>query len=70
MSDQVINVLKSWLAVFLSAVITAALTSLATDVWDWRTILFAGLVAVLPVIRNWLNANDTRYGKGYVPTQP
>lgn len=64
MSEQTINVIKSWVAVFLSAVITAVLTSLTTNTWDWRTILFAGLVAVLPVIRNWLNPQDTRYGRG------
>lgn len=65
MSKQAINVVKSWFAVFLSAVITSVLTALATDVWDWRSILFAGLVAVLPVIRNWLNEADPRYGRGY-----
>jgi hypothetical protein len=71
MSDQVINVVWSWLRVFLSAVLTYVLAGLAAGTsLDWKAVGIAGAVAVLPVIINWLNASDTRYGKGYVPTQP
>lgn len=54
----------SWLKVFVAAVLAGVLTATATGVWDWRALLFAGLAAVLPVIINWLDPNDTRYGKG------
>ncbi len=54
----------SWLKVFAAAVLSGVLTATVTDVWDWRALLFAGLAAVLPVIINWLDPNDTRYGRG------
>ncbi len=69
MSDQVINVVWSWLRVFLSAILTYVLAGLAADTaLEWQAILIAGAVAVLPVIINWLNVNDPRYGRGY--TEP
>ena len=54
----------SWLKVFLAAVLAGVLTATVTNVWDWRALLFAGLTAVLPVIINWLDTSDTRYGRG------
>ena len=54
----------SWLKVFLSAVLTAVLTAIATGDWTLLTILFAGLVSVIPVIINWLDTSDPRYGRG------
>jgi hypothetical protein len=67
MSPDVKAMIGSWIKVFLSAVLTAVLTSIATGDWYWLTILFAGLVSVLPVIKNYLDEGDPRYGKGYVP---
>ena len=55
----------SWLRIFLAAILTAVLTSITTGDWYWLTILFAGLVSTLPVIINWLNPNDPRYGHTY-----
>jgi hypothetical protein len=67
MNDQVINVVWSWLRVFLSAILTYVLAGLAADTTlEWQAILIAGAVAVLPVVINWLNAGDPRYGRGYV----
>jgi hypothetical protein len=66
MNSQAVAVILSWLKIFTASVLTAVLTSLATDVWDWKTIVFAGLVSVLPVIINWLSPSDPRYGRGYV----
>lgn len=67
MNAQTKAVLASWGRVFAAAILTYVLTGLAAGTaLDWRAVLVAGLVAVLPVIINWLNANDPRYGVGYV----
>lgn len=66
MNAQVKAVLASWVKVFLAAVLTAWLAGLTSGgAIDWRALLIAGAVAVLPVIINWLNPNDNRYGRGY-----
>jgi hypothetical protein len=71
MSKETKNMIRSWANVFVAAVITAWLTLLVSTQslsLDWgaaEAILIAGLVAVLPVIRNYLNPEDHRYGKGY-----
>ena len=68
MNAQTKAVLASWGKVFTAAVLTYVLTGLAAGTaLDWRAVLVAGLVAVLPVIINWLSPNDPRYGNGYVP---
>ena len=62
--------IKSWVNAFFAAVVTALLVVIVntqTLALDWKTIeaiLIAGLVAVLPVIRNYFDTSDTRYGKG------
>lgn len=64
------EVVYSWLKVFGASILTAFLTiltatqALPTSVEAWTGILVAGLVSVIPVIINWLNPNDTRYGRG------
>jgi hypothetical protein len=62
------TVLASWLRVFGAALLTAFLIDLtqggSLDVFsNWGTWVVAGLVSVLPVIINWLNPNDPRYGR-------
>ena len=54
------RMLESWAKVFVAAVITAYLSGVA----DWLTLLNAGLVAVLPVILNWVNPHYKGYGRG------
>lgn len=60
----------SWLRVFGASVLTAFLAiltstqALPTSVEAWQGILIAGLVSVIPVVINWFNSNDTRYGRG------
>jgi hypothetical protein len=55
-------IFKSWANVFLAAVITAFLVvivdtgTLAFDLKTAEAILIAGLVAVLPVIKNYLDS--------------
>lgn len=74
MSDQMRAMLGSWARVFMVAVITAFL-AMQTPPWDvtgdqWLAVLWAGILSVLPVILNWLNPNDPRYGRGSQTTPP
>ena len=69
MSTQMKAMFKSWLNVFLSATIAsllALLTESGVDGLDMRAllaVLISGAVAGLPVIKNYLDNNDPRYGK-------
>ncbi|HEY6796524.1 MAG TPA: hypothetical protein VI248_17755 [Kineosporiaceae bacterium] len=59
---------------YLRAVLAAALASVLTvftttghfpsDGKEWLALLWAVLLAVLPVVINFLNPNDQRYGRG------
>lgn len=71
MSKQTKAMLNSWLNVFVSALITSVLVILTQnngtipmDGQTWLAALISAVVAVLPVIRNYFDKNDTRYGKG------
>lgn len=70
MSKQTKNMLWSWLRVFLAAVASSFLSlvlagdSVLLDIKAWEAVLISGIVAVFPVIINYLNPNDTRYGRG------
>lgn len=67
LSKQMKSMLKSWANVFVVAVITALIVVLgdgAISVEDLWYVLVAGLVAVLPVIKNYFDKSDPRYGKG------
>jgi hypothetical protein len=69
-TSQTKAMLKSWGNIFIAAIITAftvVIVETGTLALDWKTleaVLIAGLVAVLPVIKNYLDPNDHRYGKG------
>ena len=71
MSEQMKAMLKSWANVFVAAVITALLVTVVdqqTLALDWKAVeavLIAGLVAVLPVVRNYFDKSDPRYGRTY-----
>lgn len=67
LSKQTKAMLKSWLNVFLASAITALIVVLgdgSITVEDAWYVLVAGLVAVLPVIKNYFDKNDHRYGRG------
>jgi hypothetical protein len=67
MSKQNVAMLKSWFNAFAAAVISALIFVLADSsfsVDDLWYILVAGVVAVLPVIKNYLDSNYSLYGKG------
>lgn len=67
MTKQTKAMLKSWANVFAAAVITALIVVLgdgAISVEDLWYVLVAGLIAVLPVVKNYFDKNDHRYGRG------
>ena len=70
MSQETKAMLRSWLNVFVAAVITAILVvftsnqgTIPLDGETWLSVLIAGLVAVLPVVKNYFDPNDPRYGQ-------
>ena len=66
MSNQTKAMLKSWANVFMAAVITALIVVLGDgqiSVEDLWYVLVAGLVAVLPVVKNYFDKQDPRYGR-------
>ena len=73
MSKQTKAMLSSWLNVFISTLIAGVLTILTTnngvipmDSKTWLGVVIAAVVAVLPVIKNYFDKNDPRYGKGAI----
>jgi hypothetical protein len=66
MSQQTKNMLKSWGNVFVAAVLTALIVVIGDgqiSVEDLWYVVVAGIVAVLPVIKNYFDKQDPRYGK-------
>lgn len=67
MTNQTKAMLRSWANAFVAAVITALIVVLGdgeitvSDLWY---VLVAGLIAVLPVIKNYFDSNYSLYGKG------
>ena len=67
MSEQTKAMLKSWLNVFVASLITALIVVLGDgqiSVEDLWYVLVSAAVAVLPVIKNYFDSSDPRYGKG------
>lgn len=69
MSTQTKAMLKSWFNVFISALIAAVLVILTSnngtiplDGELWLGALISAVVAVLPVIKNYFDTKDPRYG--------
>jgi len=67
---QLNTIYASWLKVFISSVFGAYLIMLqeGTNLFSWdlamvEKLLTAGVVSTLPIIINWLNPADERYGK-------
>lgn len=66
MSEQMKAILKSWFNVFIAAVLTALIVVLGDGqitVEDLWYVLVAGIVAVLPVVKNYFDKQDPRYGR-------
>jgi hypothetical protein len=69
MSNEMKAMLKSWAGSFMAAAIAAFIVILGDGtitVDDCWYILVAGLVAVLPVIKNYFDKSYKNYGKGTV----
>jgi len=69
MSNEMKAMLKSWAGSFMAAAIAAFIVILSDGtitVDDCWYILVAGLVAVLPVIKNYFDKSYKNYGKGTV----
>lgn len=67
MSQETKAMLRSWLNVFVASLITALIVVLGDgniSVEDLWYVLVSAAVAVLPVIKNYFDINDPRYGKG------
>lgn len=63
------SIYASWFKVFVSAILGAYLVELenGTNLFTWNldmveSLLKVGVVSTLPVIINYLNPNDPRYG--------
>jgi len=69
MSEQTKAMLKSWFNAFMVAILASLITILAqthTLALDWdsiMTVLYSGVIAVLPVIKNYFDSGYTGYGK-------
>ena len=72
MSEQKKAMLKSWLNVFMASLITALIVVLGDgniSVEDLWYVLVSAVIAVLPVIKNYFDPSDHRYGKGAEVTE-
>jgi len=65
MSNQQIEMLKSWAKVFGAGVVAL----LMAGERDPKALLAAGVAAVLPVVYNYLDPKDKRYGKVAKPVK-
>jgi hypothetical protein len=54
---------KVFVAIVASFAVADFARTGAIDFSDWQTWVIAGLGAAVPVIVNWLNPNDDRYGR-------
>jgi len=70
MSTEMKAMFRSWLNVFISALITSVLVVLTENGGTipmngetWLAVFISAAVAVLPVIKNYFDKNDPRYGK-------
>lgn len=55
--------LKTFAAVALGAAVADWSGSGAISLGNWQTWVIAGAVSAVPVIVNWLNPEDYRYGR-------
>jgi len=56
------SIYGSWLKVALTAILTMIITKGNIYEITLEEVISAGIISILPIIVNWLNPNDTRYG--------
>lgn len=57
------SIYGSYVKVFLSAVLTMVIAKGNIYLITLEECISAGVISILPIIINYLNPNDTRYGK-------
>ena len=57
------SVYGSWVKIFISAVITMIISKGNIYLITLEECISAGVISILPIIVNYLNPHDTRYGK-------
>lgn len=55
--------LKTFVAVLLGAAVSDWAGAGAINLMDWQSWVIAGCVSAVPVVVNYLNPSDPRYGK-------
>ena len=66
MSDSTKALLTSWAGTFVAAVLTALIAVFGDGELSWddlKYVAVAGVMSVLPVIRNYFDTNYSGYGK-------
>jgi hypothetical protein len=57
------SIYGSWFKVFVSAILTMIVMKGDIYLITLKDCLNAGIISILPIIINYLNPHDTRYGK-------
>lgn len=57
------TMLGSWIKVVITAIFTMAMAKGDIFAITLKECLSAGAISIMPIIINFLNPNDTRYGK-------
>lgn len=57
------SIYGSWIKIFTSAVITMIIAKGDIYAVTLKECFSAGVISILPIIVNYLNPHDTRYGK-------
>lgn len=57
------SIYGSWLKIFLSAILTMVIAKGDIYMVTLKECISAGIISILPIIINYLNPHDTRYGK-------
>lgn len=58
------SVVKVFVAVVVGALVADWSKAGVIDFGNWQSWLIAGAVSALPLLVNWLNPADPRYGRG------
>ena len=57
------SIYGSWLKIALTAILTMVITKGNIYEVSLEECISAAVISILPIIVNWLNPHDTRYGK-------
>lgn len=57
------SVYGSWVKIFISAILTMVIAKGDIYAVTLKECISAGVISILPIVINYLNPHDTRYGK-------